>query len=142
MENQNNNHDFIKELVGKSGLEQAPDQFTEKVMAHLTVTPSLAEDIPLLSRGTWIAIFLSVAALIVVIFTVDMPFIDRMFSTGRIQQISMSIITEDFLNSMTAFFQGMNFSGITVAIILAAAGLIVMERLLKRRFSQTNILMI
>jgi len=142
MENQNNNHDFIRELAGKSGLEQAPDRFTENVMARLTVTPSLAEDTPLLSRGTWIAIFLSVAALIVVIFTVDMPFIDRMFTTGRIQQISMSIITEDFLNSMTAFFQGLNFSGITVAIILAAAGLVVMERLLKRRFSQTNILVI
>ncbi|MFO7614460.1 MAG: hypothetical protein R6W71_07460 [Bacteroidales bacterium] len=142
MENQNNNHDFIRELAGNSGLEQAPDRFTENVMARLTVTPSLAEDIPLLSRGTWIAIFLSVAALIVVIFTVEMPFIDRMFSTVRIQQISMSIITEDFLNSMTTFFQGLNFSGITVAIILAAAGLVVMERLLKRRFSQTNILMI
>lgn len=141
MENQNNNHDFIKELVGKNGLEQSPEQFTEKVMARLAVKPSFAEDTPLLSRGTWIAIFLSVAALIVVIFTVDLPFIDRMFTTGEIQKISMSIISEGFLHSMTAFFQRLNVSGITVAIILAAAGLIVMERLLKRRFG-ANLLII
>jgi len=134
MEDQNNNHDFIRELVGKSGLEQAPDRFTEKVMARLTEKPVLVEDTPLLSRGTWIAIFLSVAALVVIIFTVDMPFIDRMFTTGGIQKMSMSIISEGFLNSMAAFFQGLNISGITVAIILAAAGLMVMERLLKRRF--------
>lgn len=141
MENHNKSDEFIRKLILKKGPEKAPDNFTDKLMGRIRNNP-LIDDTPLLSTGTWIAIILGVAAMIVVIFTVDMPFFDQMFSTTGIEKVSMNIFSTGFFNTMSVFFKGLHLSSVTVVIIAAAAGLVVLERLLRRRFSETMLLVI
>jgi hypothetical protein len=141
MENQHKSDEFIWKLVRKQGPEKAPDNFTEKVMGRIKTNP-LIDDTPLLSTGTWIAIILGVAAMIVVIFTVDFPFIDQIFSTSDIQKVSMNIFSEGFFNSIAAFIKGLHISSVTLMIIAAAAGLVVIERLLHKRFRAFNLMFV
>jgi hypothetical protein len=141
MENQHKKDEFIRRLIRQKGLEKAPDNFTDKVMNRIKASPVI-DDTPLLSTGTWIAIIFGLAAMIVVIFTVDLPFLDQIFSSTGIQKVSMNIFSEGFFKSMSMFFKGLNISGTTVAIVVAAAGLVILERLLHKRFSATRLLMI
>jgi hypothetical protein len=85
---------------------------------------------------------LGVAAMIVMIFTVDLPFIDQMFSTKDLEKVSMNIFSAGFFESMTSFFKSLHLSNITVMIIAAAAGLALLERLLRKRFSGMNLIII
>jgi hypothetical protein len=141
MENQHKKDEFIRRLIRQKGLEKAPDNFTDKVMNRIKASPVI-DDTPLLSTGTWIAIIFGLAAMIVVIFTVDMPFLDQIFSSTGIQKVSMNIFSEGFFKSMSMFFKGLNISGTTLAIILAAVGLVILERLLHKRLSETRLLVI
>ncbi len=141
MENQHKGDEFIRKLIRKTGPEKAPDYFTDKVMSRIKNDP-VTDDTPLLSAGAWIAIILGVAAMIVFIFTVDMPFLDQIFSSTGIEKVSMNIFTKGFFNTMVAFFRSLHLSSITWMIISAAVGLVVMERLLRRRFSDTAVLFI
>ncbi|MCK9401680.1 MAG: hypothetical protein M0Q51_17060 [Bacteroidales bacterium] len=141
MENQYKIDEFIRKLIRKQGLEKAPDNFTDKVMGRIKDNPVI-DDTPLLSTGTWISIIIAVAAIIVVIFTVDIPYFDQIFSATGIQKVSMNVFSEGFFNSMSTFIKGLHISSVTVVIIAAAAGLVVLERLLHRRFSETRLLII
>ena len=141
MENQHKSDEFIRKLVRKQGPEKAPDNFTEKVMGRIKTYPAI-DDTPLLSTGTWIAIILGVAAMIVVIFTVDISFFDQIFSTADIQKVSMNIFSAGFFNSIATFYKGLHISSITVVIIAAAAGLVVIERLFHKRFSEKKLLIL
>ena len=141
MENQDKRDEFIRKLVRQKGMEKAPGNFTDKVMGRIKADPVI-DDTPLLSTGTWIAIILGVAAMIVVIFTVDIPYIDQIFSSAGIQKLSMNIFSEGFFNSISIFIKGLNISSVTVVIVATAAGLVLLERLLRRRFSETRLLMI
>lgn len=141
MENTDKRDEFIRKLIRRKGIEKAPDNFTDKVMGRIKSNHNI-DDTPLLSTGTWIAIILSMAAMIIVIFTVDMPFLDNIFSSTGIQKVSMNIFTEGFFKSMYLFFKGLNISSTTLVIIVAAAGLVVLERLLHKRFSETRLLII
>jgi len=141
MEKQDKRDAFIRKLVRQKGLEKAPDNFTDRVMGRIKSNPVI-DDTPLLSTGTWIAIILGVAAMIVVIFSVDIPYIDQIFSTTGIQKVSMNIFSEGFFTSMATFIKGLHISSTTIVIIAAAAGLVVLERLFHRRFSETRLLMI
>ena len=141
MENHHKIDEFIRKLVRKQGLEKAPDNFTDKVMDRIKSNP-LIDDTPLLSTGTWIAIILGLAALIVVIFMVDIPYFDQIFSATGIQKVSMNIFSDGFLKSMSSFIKGLHLSSVTVVIVAAAAGLVVLERLLHKRFSESRLLMI
>jgi len=141
MENQDKRDAFIRKLIRQKGLEKAPDNFTDKVMARIK-SNSVIDDTPLLSTGTWIAIILGAAAMIVVIFAVDIPYIDQIFSTSRIQKVSMNIFSDGFFTSMATFIKGLHISSTTIVIIAAAAGLVILERLFHRRFSETRLLMI
>jgi hypothetical protein len=139
MKPQDNHNDLIRKLVGRAGMHRAPENFTETVMSRIKTNPAI-DDSPLLSTGAWIAIITGLAAMIVVIFTVDIPFFDTMFSSTGIQKVSMNIFSEGFLNTMAAFFKGLNISAVTWMIIAAALGLVVLERLLRKRFSETRII--
>ena len=141
MENQDKRDAFIRKLVRQRGMEKAPDNFTDKVMSRIKTNPVI-DDTPLLSTGTCIAIILGVAAMIVLIFTVDIPYIDQIFTSSGIQRVSMNIFTEGFFSTMSAFFKGLNISSTSIVIVAAAAGLVVLERLLHRRFSETRLLVI
>lgn len=141
MEIQEKRDAFIRKLVRQKGLEKAPDNFTDNVMARIKSNPVI-DDTPLLSKGTWIAIILGAAAMIVLIFTVDIPYFDQIFSTSRIQKISMNIFSDGFFTSMVTFIKGFHISSTTIVIIAAAAGLVILERLFHKRFSETRLLII
>jgi len=141
MENQEIRDRFIREMVKKAGPEKAPEDFTEKLMQKIRTGP-VSDNSPILSRGTWIAIFLSVAAMIVIIFTVDMPFLNQIFSAKEIQKLSLDIFSAGFLHSMSAFFKSLHLTSTTVMIIIAATGLVIIERLFHRRFSEMGLLII
>jgi len=141
MKTQDKQDEFIRKLILKKGIEKAPDHFTDKVMERIKANPSI-DDTPLLSTGTWIAIITGLAALIVIIFTVDIPFFNEVFSSTNIQKVSMNVFSQGFFETMTSFFKGLNISSITVVIVAAAAGLVVLERILHRRFSETRLLVI
>lgn len=141
MKTQDNHDEFIRKLISASGAESAPASFTGKVMERIKAEPAV-DDTPLLSTGTWIAIIAGLAAMIVVIFMVDIPFFDRVFSSEGIQKVSMDIFSNGFFSTMLSFFKNLNISNITWMIIAAAVGLVVLDRLLRKRFSETGILMI
>lgn len=141
MENQHKTDDFIRRIVREKGPEKAPDHFTEKVMRRINNNP-IIDDTPLLTTGTWIAIILGVAAMIVVIFTVDFSFFDQIFSTSDIQKVSMNVFSAGFINSLTEFFKGLHLTGTTLVILAAAAGLVLLERLLGKRFGSAKLLVI
>jgi len=141
METRDKQDEFIRKLILRRGIDKAPDHFTEKVMGRIKASPSI-DDSPLLSTGTWIAIIAGLAAMIVVIFTVDINFFDQIFSSSNIQKVSMNIFSGGFFDTMSAFFKGLNISSITWMIVAAAAGLVLLDRLLRKRFSETRILFI
>ena len=133
--------DVFLNAFRKQGPEKAPDNFTEKVMRRININPVI-DDTPLLTMGTWIAIILGVAAMIVVIFTVDFSFFDQIFSTSDIQKVSIGIFSTGFINSFAAFIKGLHLSSTTLVILAAAAGLVVLERLLRGRFGSAKLLFI
>jgi hypothetical protein len=141
MKTQDSNDEFIRKLVRQKGTDKAPDQFTEMVMGKIQSRPA-TDNSPLLSTGTWIALIAGLAAMIVVIFTVDIPFFDTMFSSSNIEKVSMNIFSRGFFETMALFFKSLKISSITWMIIAAALGLVVLERLLRKRFPETRILMI
>ena len=141
MNTQDRQDEFIRKLVQQHGVEKAPGNFTEKLMGRIQSTPSL-DNTPLLSTGTWIAIIAGLAAMIVIIFTVDMPVFDNILSSSNIQKVSMNIFSQGFFNNLSSFFTSFNFSSISLMILVAAAGLVVIERMLRKRFSATNLLVI
>ncbi len=141
MKPQERQDDIIRKLVARKGLEKAPDHFTEKVMGRISTSPS-SIDSPLLSKGGWIALIVGMAAVITVIFTIDIPYLDQLFTSTGIQRVSMNIFTQGFLETMTSFVKGLNLSSISLMIVIAAAGLVVLDRLLRKRFSETGLLVI
>ncbi len=141
MNTQDKQDEFIRKLILKNGIEKAPDSFTDKVMEQVRATPAI-DDSPLFSKGTWIAIIMGAAALIAVIFTVDIPYIDKIFTSTGIQKMSMDIFSKGFFGMMAAFFKSLNISSISIVIVIAAAGLVLLERLLRRRFTETGMLIV
>jgi len=142
MKTQDKQNEFIRKLIQRKGVEKAPDDFTDKVMNQIKTSNPAIDDSPLLSTGTWIAIITSLAAMIVVIFTIDMPFFDSIFSSSSIQKVSMNFFSKGFFDTMAAFINSLHISGISVVIVAAAAGLFVLERLLRKRYSETGLLLI
>ncbi len=141
MKTQEKQDEFIRNLVRKQGTVKAPDNFTEKVMGRISAG-RIIDDTPLLSRGTWIGIILGLAAVVTMIFMVDIPYIDQLFSASGIQKVSMNIFNEGFFSTMSSFFDRINISSITWMIIAAAVGLVVLDRILRKRFYETRMLFI
>ena len=141
MKTQDQHDEFIRKLMSKKGVDKAPDDFTLKVMEQIRANPA-KDDSPLLSTGSWIAIITGLAALIVIIFTVDIPFFDQMFNSSNIEKVSMNILNPGLFDTMAAFFKNLNISSITWMIIAAALGLVVLDRVLRKRFTQASLLII
>lgn len=139
METRDNHDEFIRKLVRQKGPEKAPDRFTDSVMKRIQSAPVI-DNTPLLTTGTWIAIIAGLAATIVIIFTVDIPFFDKVFSSEGIQRVSMNLFANGFFSTMSSFFK--SFSSITWVIVAAAVGLVLLERILRKRFGPVGVLFI
>jgi hypothetical protein len=124
---------FIRKIVTAHGAETAPEGFTGRIMERIG-KESPATDTPLLSPTTWIALILAAAALITVVLTIDIPFFNDLLSPERIRSFPASLVNGGVMASFVDYFRGLNLSGTTAGIILAAIGLVVLERILHRKF--------
>jgi hypothetical protein len=141
MKTQEKQDEFIRKLVAQQGSEKAPDQLTDKIMARINAQPTI-DDSPLLSKGGWIAVILGLAAVIIFIFSVNIPFVNEIFSSTGIQKVSMSVFNKGFFDTMAAFYKGLNLTSISGMIVAAGLGLVILDRLLRKRFSETRVLFI
>lgn len=133
--------DFIKKMMVRQGIEKAPEDFTQKVMLKVKAAGPVKEP-PLLSPGGWLAIVLAVAAFITMIFVVDLPFLDSMFSSTGIRQFTAGFFSGDRVQAFFGIIRGFSLNQISLIILVAAACLVVIERLISRKFFEANLLMI
>lgn len=130
--------EFIRKIIRQKGVEEAPGHLTDRIMSKIQESPATKEA-PLLSPGAWIAIISSVAALLIMIFVVDIPFFGNLFSPSEMEKISSEVVSANFLDSFLAFFKSIHLSSITFTIIAAAVFLVLLERLVLRRFMHFNL---
>ena len=133
--------DFIRKMITRQGLEKAPSGFTEKVMLKVKAAGPV-KDSPLLSPGGWFAIVIALAALVTMVFVIDIPYFDKMMSAKGIQQFSSGIFSGDRIQAFFGIFQGFSLNLVSLVILIAAACLFVIERLVSRKFFSINLLMI
>jgi hypothetical protein len=132
MEKEKHNDEFIRELVRRQEPERAPSGFTEAVMGKLQPATEPKHE-RIFSTGTWIAIFLGAAALVTTFIFIDMPFIDKLFSSNGIQKLSMDIFTNQFYTLFGSIFTFMKQNLIGFIIFLAFLSLVIVERIISRR---------
>jgi hypothetical protein len=141
MEKEKHNDEFIRELVRRQEPERASSGFTEAVMGKVQATIEPKPE-RIFSTGTWIAIFLGAAALVVTFIFIDMPFIDNLFSSDGIQKVSMNLFTNSFYDVFGSFFVFMKQNLIGFMIFLAFLSLVIVERIISRRRSVQAFLII
>ena len=139
MINNSDKHDkFIKELVQKSGMEQAPPDFTSNIMQRIETRKAGAFYIfnPLVLFSSALAL----ATLILVIIFVDIPFDYKIFSFTYLSDIKFNtIITEDFLNSFVSLFSGLNLTTISLFAGFSILSLLVIDKIIKFNTFRSNI---
>lgn len=141
MEKDQHQDEFIRKLFGSQGPEQAPPGFASKVMDRLQAEGKKEHE-AVLTPMTWIAIFLGAAALVVTMIFVDIPFIDRLFSSTGIQKMSFDIFNNSFYDSFTIFFRELNINAVAVIIFLATLALVVIERIIAKKRSQQALILL
>jgi len=141
MEKERNNDAFLRKLVSSQETERAPAGFTEAVMGKVQLA---AEPKPerVLSTGLWIAILLGAAAVVASFIFVDMPFLDRIFSTSGMQKASFNLFTNQFSSLFVSLFAFLKHNLTGFMILLAFLSLVVVERMISRRRSVPSLMII
>lgn len=141
MERDQHRDEFIRKLVNQQVPDKAPEDFTGKVMEK--INPALKpEREHILSPLAWGGIFMGIAAAIITMIFVDIPFINNFFSTTGFQKISMDIFNLGFYNSFVKFFKELNINAIGIAIVVGFLSLIIIERIISRRRAQQKIILL
>ena len=140
MEANNKQDKFIRLLIREKGLEKAPDHFTDKVMAKIGEEASLEAE-PLLSPLSWALIILGLLTAISLLFLTDIPFIGKLFSSVGVEQLAQQVFTSQFISSFMKFFHSIHISTISITIILSVGILVILERLLFHRSTETNMML-
>lgn len=141
MEKEAHNDAFLRDLIRKQEPEKAPAGFTEAVMGRLQPEAEPKAE-RILSTGTWAAILLGAAAVVTMFVVIDMPFLDRIFSDGRIQRVSMDIFTNRFYESFGSILGFLKQNLVGFMIFLAFLTLVVVERLISRRRSYNAVIIL
>ena len=110
--------DLIKGMFRDHAVESPGKDFTSNIMAKVSETAELASE-RLLSPLQWALVSSGVAAAILVIIFLDLPFLNNLFSFEGIKNIQLSGIGERFNALMESFSAGMGFSSITLMIVAA-----------------------
>ncbi len=131
MVNNHNKYDeFIKKLIRKKGLEKAPDDFTAGVMNRIEAKTE--GSLSLFSPLTWVLAGAGLAAVIIVLFMFDIPYVNDIFSATHLSSIQFNkIISADFINSFISFFEGIKLGPISLIIGLTAIALVALDRFLR-----------
>ena len=134
-----NKDNLIKKMFRDHGLESPSPGFTDNVMKQITKSEELVSD-RLLSPLQWVLISSGVAAAIITVIFLDFPFLENIFSIERLSQIQFSGIGER-LNSLAESFSGnMGFTSITIVIVAAILMLLGIDRILRYRQNQAQLL--
>lgn len=132
----NQNNDILKHLIADSELEKAPSGFTEEIMQRIdaeTESKSVFESFGLLSPNYWLLIGSAVGILIIFVITYDFPFLSDFVTGINIKDIIN--LGAGLLNGGKEFFQQIQVSSISVAIVVGVLVLFLLDRFLKKRFS-------
>ncbi len=139
---ENNNQDkFLRDLIRKKDPESLSSDFTSRVMDRIKMEHSAADE-PLLKPWIWISLAAAFVILVLVIFTVDIPFVNSFFSATGMEKISLNIFSTQFFSSFGAFFKSFHFTNISIAIVIAGGMLLLIDRLLRHRQPSSKLLMI
>lgn len=141
MEREQQRDEFIRKLVSQQIPDKAPEGFTGRVMEKISPSEEHARE-HILSPLAWGGIFLGIAAAIVTMIFVDIPFINNFFSTTGFQKISMDIFSAGFYDSFVRFFKELNINAIGIAIVIGFISLIAIERIVSRRRAQQRMLLL
>jgi hypothetical protein len=141
MEREQHRDEFIRKIVGRQTPDKAPEGFTVKVMDKLQPDSAPVHE-HILSPTAWIGIFAGIAALIITMFFVDLPFLSNFFSSTGIQKLSLDVFNGNFYESFIRFFKEMNINAIGIAIAIGFISLVFLERIISRRKAQHGLILL
>ena len=139
MENNDIRDNFLKDLIRKKDQESLSPDFTSRVMNHIKIETSPVNE-PLLKPWVWISMVAAFVILVVVVFAVDIPFVNSLFSATGMEKITLNIFSTQFLTSFGAFFKVFHITSISIMIVVAAGLLLALDRFLKHRHQTSNML--
>jgi hypothetical protein len=130
MENQDSRDNFLRELFQKKEKEKPSAGFTSSVMERVRLEATRQAG-PLLKPGTWVLMSMGFVLFVVLIFTVNIPFVNSLFSATGMEKISLNIFSSQFISSFQAFFKEIHLTSISVMIGIAAVLLVGLDRILR-----------
>lgn len=128
----NNSDDFLKDFLQKADRESPSDNFTRLVMQKINETaqePTFYQQIMLKVKGWYFLAIIGCGALVYTMyyfFNRDSKLLARDFDPVVFP------IFKRIVQSISALFQSMEISSFTVVIILAIAGLFIVDRLISK----------
>ncbi len=127
--------DFFKELIKQSGIEKAPDGFTDKVMNALELEKAPVKSKWWEQSGIWMwgSIIFGFACLVFMIFLIDFSFMGNIFNGFELDGTRVSQFINFFGSGFVGIIEGFNVSSITLSIVVAIAALFTLDRLLRRK---------
>lgn len=120
----------ISKLIRKSGLVQAPDSFSMKVMDRIGVEPNKKAYKPLIGRFGRILIFLFIAGIVVVSVVYSEPGGKLLENIGGLPDVKWQLPQ---INFNLDFLSKINFSAWMVSTIIAIFILVLTDAVLNRR---------
>jgi hypothetical protein len=141
MEKENKRDAFIRKLVLDQDHEKAPEGFAGRVMEKLRPAGETTHE-PLLGPAAWSAIILGAAALVVTMFFINIPFINNFFSSTGIQNISFNIFNSQFYTSFFKLFRELHIDATAIVILVSAVSLVIIERIISRRRSPQQLMIL
>ncbi len=129
--NKNNNDDFLKDMIQKSGIESPSANFTDNVMNQIQMQDQTVSQLSEKTAGIKNYFFLIAAGLAAVMYAVYY-FISNDISlfSGDFDPILIPVFGK-ILISMKELFQSIQISSFTLVIIVAVIGLFIIDRLLR-----------
>lgn len=126
---------FLKELIQRGSIEEAPEGFTDRVMKAIEAETD-PQASPWWSFGNiwfWASIFFGVAALVSVVFFVDFSFMGGIFEGITIDEAFISQITGEIGRELLGMSEGFEFSSVTIIIIAALGALFIIDKMFRRK---------
>jgi len=134
----NDKDELIRKLVRQKGVEKAPSDFTDNIMSKLDPEMDTSDD-RIFSKIQWGLIFGGVVAAIVIVFFLDIPFFDTIFSMDRISNIQLGSLGPQITQYISSIFSDFKMSSLSIMVVAAILLLLGIDRVLRFRQSQTHV---
>jgi len=134
----NDKDELIRKLVRQKGVEKAPPDFTDNIMSKLDPEMDTSDD-RIFSKIQWGLIFGGVVAAIVIVFFLDIPFFDTIFSMDRISNIQLGSLGPQITQYISSIFSDFKMSSLSIMVVAAILLLLGIDRVLRFRQSQTHV---